>query len=114
MIKQEDGWTALMIASDRDGHNEVAGQLLENRAKVDLEKEDGWTALMIASMKGQSKVAGKLLENGAKVDLQKEDGWTALMSASQNGHSEVAGQLLRRTESKVDLQALKLCHTGNA
>ena len=49
MIKLEDGWTALMIASDRDGHNEVAGQLLENRAKVDLEKEDGWTALMLAA-----------------------------------------------------------------
>ena len=45
-----------MIAS-QNGHLEVAGLLIESRAKLDLQTKNGRSALHIASGKGHSNVA---------------------------------------------------------
>ena len=50
-LQQNDGWSALMLAS-RCGHCEVAKLLLENGAQVDLQQNDRSSALISASQNG--------------------------------------------------------------
>ncbi|XP_041379639.1 kinase D-interacting substrate of 220 kDa-like [Gigantopelta aegis] len=79
--RQQDGVTALILASEK-GHHQVVELLLKENADSNLQKEDGWTALMSASQNGHHQVVELLLNGNADPNLQTQTGWTALMSAS--------------------------------
>ena len=92
--QQEDGWTALMLAS-QNGHAQVAELLLNGNADTHLTENDGWTALMLASQNGHVQVVGLLLTNKqADANILNNNRFTALMLASQNGHFQVVELLL--------------------
>lgn len=93
--KDNDGWTALMLASDSD-HFEVVQALLANGADVNAKDRRGWTALMLASRTGSLDVAQALLAKGADVNAKTGDGTTALMLASAGGRLEIVRELLAK------------------
>lgn len=85
--KDNDGWTALMMASWK-GHSEVVNVLLAKGADVNA-NNNGMTALILASENGHSEVVNTLLAKDADVNAKDRNGWTALKWASMKGHSEI-------------------------
>ena len=102
-IQNNEGWTALLIAS-QNGHTQVVEQLLKEHADVNIQTNDGLTALMIASQNGHTQVVEQLHKEHANINIQNNDGWTALMIASQNGHTQVVEQLLKE-HANVNIQS---------
>jgi ankyrin repeat protein len=119
-IKDDDGWTPLMIAS-QDGHNQIVQLLisecgvdvneeimpnsdpnLKNKAFQDLKKMLGtkirdierirYSALLLASKHGHPDVVKTLITHGANVNLNT--GTTALRTASGFGQEECVRLLL--------------------
>jgi len=97
--KDEDGWTAIMLAA-YNGHTEIVKMLLDRGAAVEARDADGNTALMWAAMEGHTATVGLLLDWGAAVECK--DGYTALMAAARNGQTETVKLLLERG---VDVKA---------
>jgi ankyrin repeat protein len=100
----EDGWTALYVAS-LNGHHKVVRLLLEHQ-DVEVNKANGpfgYTALLIASRKGLVKVVRKLLAH-QKIEVNKPMAGpqTALMIASQFGRVGVVRLLLAHKEIEVN------------
>ena len=93
-FRNEDGTTALMLASN-NGHHQVVELLLKEGADVNIQDNNGWTALMAASDEGHHQVVELLLKEGADVNIQKNDGWTALLTASDSSHYQVVELLLK-------------------
>jgi ankyrin repeat protein len=89
----EDGWTALIIAS-RHGHKEIVEFLLNNGADINKANKGGHTALVYASIHGYKEIAELVLNKGADINKVDDDGWTALMAASCWGYKEVVQLLL--------------------
>ena len=83
-IQNKDGYTALMIASER-GYFEIVKLLIEKKAKLDIQNEYGCTALKFASIYNWIDIAEFLIEKKAKLDIQNEYGWTLLMEAIYYG-----------------------------
>jgi len=59
-IQKEDGFTALMEASQK-GHTEIVKMLIDTGAQVNIKNKYGTTPLMIASDKGHAEIV-ELLE----------------------------------------------------
>jgi hypothetical protein len=94
-IKNKDGSTALMIAS-QDGHLEVVKTLLDGGADPN-QKRKGITALMLASQFGHLEIVKTLLDRGVDLNIKTDSHRaTALMLASQYGHLEIVKTLLDR------------------
>ena len=53
-IQEEDGLTALMVAS-QNGHSETVTTLINYNAHVNVQSKNGWTAVMAASQNGHSE-----------------------------------------------------------
>jgi len=120
--KDEDGNTALMIATSR-GHVRTVELLIEAGADVNAKDKNGRTALMIAVdmpdystdekhteqtvYRGSSwwiyryrkKIVRILVEAGANVNARDNDGWTALRIAANRGRTDLA-QLLKAAGAK--------------
>ena len=60
MDQEVEGWSAFMIAS-QNGYGEVVKLLLENDAKVDLQRKSGNSVLMIAIQSGNTDIITKPL-----------------------------------------------------
>ena len=73
MHKIKDGWTALMLASDK-GHLKVVKLLLEKGANANAQNNNGETALMVASEKGHLEIVKLLIEKGANINAQHKNG----------------------------------------
>ena len=67
-LQDEDGWSALIHASQR-GRCDIVTLLLENGASTELQDHHGNSALTCASQKWRSEVAELLLECGTDADL---------------------------------------------
>ena len=98
--------TPLMYASRR-GHIEVARQLLDQGAAINLESLRGRTAMLEAVMENQEEIVKVLL---GKQDLEinavnsKEHSRTALMLAAYLGHSTIVGSLLTHSAIQPNLR----------
>uniref|UniRef100_A0A0G4I4Q6 Uncharacterized protein n=1 Tax=Chromera velia CCMP2878 TaxID=1169474 RepID=A0A0G4I4Q6_9ALVE len=110
-MRDEDGYTALMLASV-NGHTDTVRLLVDAKANVDTLVEvtdcfkppgDQSTALILASEKGHTEIVGLLLAAQANVDTQKYNGDTALMAAVFNGHTDIV-QLLIDADANADIQ----------
>lgn len=64
-VQDENGYTALMIASARN-HPEIVWLLLQNGADVSLRANNGGYALVFAMLSGAKDVVNMLKESGAK------------------------------------------------
>ena len=63
-IKDSDGWTALMYATDTDDRKMIS-LLIELGADVNMQDDDGQTALMNAIFVNATKSANYLIKHGA-------------------------------------------------
>ena len=110
--RKENGWTALMIAAQKD-HPEVIKALINSGADVNAREENGWTALMIAAQKDHPKVIKALIDGGADVNLKNNDGATAQMIAANKGYFSLE-KMLAESNSITEEDFKKLCHNCNA
>ena len=96
--QNEEGNTALMLASE-GGHYHVVKLLLLNKdLNINIQHNDGWTALMGACLTGQHQVVELLLSKDPNINIQNNDGWTALMFGSRYGHYQVVKLLLSKDQ----------------
>ena len=93
-LKNEDGLTALMIAS-LSGQCAIVKLLLENKADVNQQNINGWSALMLACREGHLKIVEMLVEYGTNIDLHNDKGWSALMVACENSQLQIVELLLK-------------------
>ena len=101
----EEGTTALMLASE-GGYEPVVKSLLLAGANVNSQDNNfGWTALMIASKNNHITIVHTLLEVGADPHLLiSKLGANALIIACMNGHSNVV-ELLLNAQADANSQA---------
>jgi ankyrin repeat protein len=88
-----DGWTPLMLASER-GHVEVVRWLLDRGAATDERPTSGITALWFASRDGRTPIVELLLQRGADPAIASSIGVTPLITASHQGRLETVQCLL--------------------
>ena len=106
-----NGWTALMSANNRD----VIRVLVDAGADPDAMDVNGWTALMLLD---DLDLVAVLLAEGAGIDKENSYGWTALMWAAFNGFGEKV-KLLLGAGADVEFRdnqgrtALLLAYRGN-
>ena len=100
-LKNNSGWTALMMAS-QVGCTEIVKLLLDQGAEVDNQDNNEWTALIIASYYGNYEIVKLLLKFGANVNIKARNYETALILASQEKHIEIV-ELLIEYGAKDDL-----------
>jgi hypothetical protein len=93
----------LFIAA-ANGHKDVAGLLLANKAEVDIRDSTGVTPLYAAAADGHTDVVALLLANKAEVNATTNSGATPLQIALANGHKETA-ELLRANGADVDIKS---------
>ena len=103
-LQNNEGDSALIVATQNRQTELVIKLVRDHRANVDLKNNKGWTTLMKASQVGYVEVVELLLNHGAEVDQQTSDGYSALMLASQNGHIRLV-KLLLKFHAKVDIKA---------
>ena len=82
--KNEDGFTAVMIAAQH-GHNSMVRILLEYGASTTSTDETGWTALMEACQNNHADTVQLLLEHSADALSTDRNGDNALMVACYHG-----------------------------
>ena len=91
--KDNNGWTALMVAAGQGYIIKNVQVLLANGAEVNAKNNGGVTALMVATGKGHTEAVQVLLANGAEVNAKSNKGATALMIAEVKGHTEIVNLL---------------------
>ena len=114
--QNEDGWTALMIAS-RNDFKEIVEVLLsapedDSSEGRNIQDNYGRTALMIATINGFKEIAKMLIstpttedDSCGAINIQDEYGYTALMIAILNEHEEIVEMLLaHQGEADLNLQ----------
>jgi len=76
-LKDSDGKTALMIASEL-GHSELIKLILKKDCNVDIQDNLGKTALFYSAENGWPISTHLLLQKGANPNLKNNEGWTPL------------------------------------
>lgn len=92
-IRNERGWTPLMLASF-SGQLEVVELLLKHDADVYSTDLGGNSALHWAAFSGHVDCAQRLIEQHADVDARNNFGWTPLLQATARRHLEVVMLLI--------------------
>ena len=92
-MKDEDGYTALMHAS-QNGYESCVQALLNAGVNIEATANDGMTALVCASKDGHELCVRALLAAGADKEAKNNDGQTALIYASRNGYESILWALL--------------------
>jgi quinoprotein dehydrogenase-associated probable ABC transporter substrate-binding protein len=109
-----DALTPLMIASSQVSPGEgaiflpgstrpidLARELIQKGADVNIQSKSGVTALMIASARNVAPMIGLLIQAGAKPELKSAQGQTAADIAEQNG-AEAAAKALKLIGKATD------------
>ncbi|OWY96418.1 hypothetical protein PHMEG_00033316 [Phytophthora megakarya] len=97
-VQNENGWTPLIAASQRD-LVQIVNTLLHKKASVELRTKDGRSALHIAAEEGRVDVVCLLLQHGAEIDVVNKAKWTPLMMAANRGHRETIKFLVEKGAS---------------
>lgn len=92
-IKDERGWTPLMIAA-ANGHEKLTQLLIHSGARLTARDVNGFTPLHWAAFKGMSNIVQLLLSKEVDIDSQSKFKWTPLMQACTRGHLEVCSILV--------------------
>ncbi|CAD7700511.1 unnamed protein product [Ostreobium quekettii] len=92
-LKDKDGWTPLLYASDR-GQDRIVKLLLDRGAKVDLTDETSWTPLMAAVDNNNYAVMQTLINSGADVQRVNRVCRSALHLACATGRTRNAALLV--------------------
>ncbi|MCG8426342.1 MAG: ankyrin repeat domain-containing protein [Chromatiales bacterium] len=93
-IRDACQWTPLMKAA-LYGHTEVARELLEAGAQVELQDKGGYTALMLAASNNHHELVSLLIQHGADINrVETTKGWSPLIWAAKRGHIETVEVLL--------------------
>ncbi len=87
--KDKNGRAALHYAAGR-GHEDVARQLLTEKAEVDAKDRNEQTALHFVARGGHKNVVQLLVDHGADIDASDKDRWTTLHFSAGMGHEEVS------------------------
>ncbi|XP_071050658.1 ankyrin-3-like isoform X4 [Onthophagus taurus] len=90
-----NGLNALHLAA-KDGHVDVAKELLKRGAIVDAATKKGNTALHIASLAGQEEIVRLLIQHSASINVQSQNGFTPLYMAAQENHDSCVKYLLSK------------------
>lgn len=91
--KNEDGWTALLIAV-ANGQENTAKFLLQKAADTSSSTKHGASPLHFACKYGILPLCKLLISYHAEIDQKDIDGSTPLMLAAQYGHGEIVQFLL--------------------
>ena len=76
--------------------NDIASQLIENKANLNIPDKDGNTPLHNAIKKGNMKIIKKLIENGADVNAKEDtNGNTPLHYAVGEGNQKIVDALIK-------------------
>ncbi|CAG9856109.1 unnamed protein product [Phyllotreta striolata] len=90
-----NGLNALHLAA-KDGHIEIARELLKRGAIPDAATKKGNTSLHIASLAGQEDIVRLLVQHGASLNVQSQNGFTPLYMAAQENHDGCVRYLLSK------------------
>ena len=94
--KNNDGYTALMLAAS-NGHKDIVSKLLAQEG-IDVNAKDDHhnTALIFATQKGHTEIVYALLAKGADVNAKDDHRNTALIFAAEKGHTDIVHALLEK------------------
>ena len=93
-VVNKDGWTALLLAVNRDDYS-LTEQLLQAGAKVNVQLKNGNTPLHLAAEHDNDAIIKLLLQHKAKIDiLSNEAGATPLYHAACRGKERAVKALL--------------------
>ena len=84
-----------LIVAIKEGHEDVALELLSTGADIHVKDEDGRTALHWACKKGLEEVVETLISIGSQVDEQDMFGLTPVMLAADSSKTELSLHLVR-------------------
>ena len=117
-VKDGDGVTALMYASEQ-GHAKVVEFLLKQGANPNIQDSGyGMTALMVSAAEGHAEVVRLLLDAKADVNMKDNNlGATALLGAAEYGYIEIIEALIAsgadvNARSKLNRTALMMSATN--
>ncbi|KAL4864141.1 ankyrin repeat-containing domain protein [Aspergillus spectabilis] len=98
---------SLLLASVRNGWNDITSQLLETGADPTCQGSDGLTALSLAVIRGDVAIVLTLLDNGGLWDIDAPDlyGRTPLLLATRLGLNDIVSILLKRGSSAIHTAA---------
>ena len=99
----EEGNTALMLASEGGHYHVVKLLLLSKDPDINIQNNKGQTAVMLASRYGHHQVVELLLSKDPDINIQDNNRETALMVASDNGHHQVV-ELLLSKDPDINIQ----------
>ncbi|KAL1306479.1 hypothetical protein AAFC00_005174 [Neodothiora populina] len=100
--KNEDGYTALYLASEL-GHIRAVRTLLDRGADINAGNRGDGSALQAASRSGYLDVVQLLLESGADINAVNRYDGSALQAASRSGYLDIVQLLL---DSGADINAV--------
>jgi uncharacterized protein len=100
-VKDERGWTALMIAA-ANGKEKLTHLLIHSGARLTSRDVNGFSPLHWAALKGMSENVKLIISKEANVDIQSKFKWTPLMQACTRGHIEVC-TILVNAGANLDL-----------
>lgn len=85
--------TLLMYSCDNNDED-IAFEIINNGANLDIQDNNGKTALMVAIERGHENIAEKLIGAGANLNLQDKNRATALILASFIDNQKIVKMLL--------------------
>lgn len=106
--REEDGWTALHLASFW-GHVDCVKALLSAGAATDLVDIEGRTALHMACLYGEAQSVRLLLEANADATLMGRASKTALDFAHESGATDCVALLLAHEAAPVEVEIVGEC-----
>lgn len=94
-LKDEDNWTPLMHACEKNKKTEIVSLLLESGANINQKGIHGYSPLLIVCEYNLSpEILKILIKNKPNINTQDNYGWTALIHASQYTNKEIVEILL--------------------
>jgi ankyrin repeat protein len=93
--QNNNGWTALMIASRNSNTYssiDTVKELIKTGADINKQNNNSWTALMFACKYSNTDstldTVKELIKTGADLNIQESTGWTALMFAGRYSNTD--------------------------